>query len=153
MFWTLSLVELASILFRSFSGIFSCCFIYDMFLCLLILIASLFFSMYYEDLLCFPALARWAYVISVLCGPVVQSPWSLVLGALSMFLMWRCVFSCCSQTWLLLACQWVGLAFWLTGCKDWPRPKCMSYCVELQQWDSPQQSCVPIETTLWVCCL
>ena len=61
---------LASISFSSISGDFSCCFIWDMFLCFSILDASVSIL----DLLLLPVLEGWPYVVSVQWGSVSPSP-------------------------------------------------------------------------------
>lgn len=58
-------------------------------------------------------LTEWPYVEGALWGPVIQSPWSLELGALGMSLLWVV---CDHLLYLALSCYWhIG---------GWGRPSC-----------------------------
>ena len=147
---------LTSLSFSSFSGDSSYSFILVMF----------FVSLYWLPLcVCFYVLSRYAMTSSLgrvaLCSscPVGKSgmfsliTWGgysrnvLPVGYVDPPVLIEC--------WLLLGLLCMGVTLWLADCEDQIWPQCMSCCVgaDHTKQNLPQQSLVPAEISLWICCL
>ena len=126
---------LVSILFSSFSGVFSYSFAWDIFLCLLILAAFMCL---------FLCISRSAISTS-LDSAALYSRYPVCPVGVSCIDHVRPPFVV--EPWLLFACQWVGLTLRLTGCEDWTQLPW-----ELNTWSRicPCRVLVLMETTLWV---
>ena len=96
----------------------------------------------------------WPYVVGVLWGPVVQSPWSPEWGTTVISLCVSCGPSCCNLVLITTAAFVHGINPQLADCEVqiWPWHASCYVVADYTKQNSPQWGLTPAKISLWICC-
>ena len=153
--WSFGLQDDAQVIELHQSGLFLSGFVFHLG-CFFVYFGRLpvFVSMHYVNMQCLPVLVKWPYVVGVLWGPVLQSPWSPELG-LHVCPLVGCVCPDVVEPWFLL---WCDMRDWLSGWLVVRKDHDYREWAVVQRLPSSSGICfsgvlVLADSTIWICCL